>query len=108
VTAQGDTGERPHPPDRVVEKDPAGGRLVVREAGEEAELTYRVRGGRLSIVHAGVPPALEGKGIGATLVRAALELARAEGLTVVPYCPFARRWLADHPDVSGSVPVDWP
>jgi predicted GNAT family acetyltransferase len=108
VSAQGDTGGRPRRPDRVVEKDPAGGRLVVREGGEEAELTYRRSGERLSIVHTGVPPALEGQGIGGTLVRAALDLARAEGLTVVPYCPFARRWLEDHPDASGSVAVDWP
>ncbi len=33
--------------------------------------------------------------------------ARAEGLTVVPWCPFARRWLRQHPDEAAGLVIDW-
>jgi predicted GNAT family acetyltransferase len=92
----------------AVEHDQAQERFVVRAGGEVAELDYRRRGDRLSILHTGVPASLEGKGIGSELVRAAVELAAAEGLTVVPYCTFAQWWLEGHPDVAASVTVDLP
>ncbi len=83
-------------------------RFVIRgDHGLEAELVYRVEGERLELIHTGVPEEWGGRGIGGRLVRAALRRARAEHLTVVPWCPFARRWLLDHPDEAAGVPVDW-
>jgi uncharacterized protein len=83
-------------------------RFVVRgDDGNEAELVYRVNGDRLVLIHTGVPEAWGGRGVGGHLVRAALERARAEGLTVVPWCPFARRWLHDHGDEAAGVAIDW-
>ncbi len=86
---------------------PAEHRFVVREQGATAELTYEVTGGRLVLVHTGVPDELGGRGIAARLLEAAIEKAEREHLTIVPYCPFARRWLRDHPDAAGSTTVDW-
>jgi predicted GNAT family acetyltransferase len=37
-----------------------------------------------------------------------VDRAAAEGLTIVPLCPFARSWLRKHPDEAGRVAVDWP
>ena len=51
---------------------------------------------------------LEGHGIGGKLVRAAVEYAASQGLTVVPSCPFAQAWLERHPDVAAQVPIDEP
>jgi uncharacterized protein len=83
-------------------------RFVIRgDDGLEAELVYRVEGERLELIHTGVPEEWEGRGIGGRLVRAALRRARAEHLTVVPWCPFARRWLRDHPDEAAGVAIDW-
>src|SRR5947199_9412013 len=82
-------------------------RFVVQHDGVLAELVYRVEPGRLILVHTGVPDALGGHGIGASLVRAAVARAAAEHLTVVPWCPFARRWLREHPDVAATVTIDW-
>lgn len=76
--------------------------------GHTAELVYRADGDRLVLVHTGVPDELEGRGIGGRLVRAALERAEREGLTVVPSCPFARGWLQRHPDEAARVKIDWP
>lgn len=82
-------------------------RLVLRQDGLEAELVYRRRGDRFVLVHTGVPEPLEGHGLGGRLVRRAVDLARAEDLTVVPLCPYARAWLERHPDVAATVKIDW-
>ena len=37
----------------------------------------------------------------------ALGRAVAEHLTILPLCPFARRWLKDHPETAGTVRIDW-
>lgn len=75
--------------------------------GQFAELVYRWRADRLVLVHTEVPEALGGRGIGGVLVRAAVDRAASEGLTIVPLCPFARTWLERHPDAAATVTVDW-
>jgi uncharacterized protein len=82
-------------------------RLEAKIDGQLAELVYRRRPGRLVIIHTGVPPEFEGHGIAGALVTAAVDRAARENLTVVPLCPFARRWLARHPAVAAAVRVDW-
>ena len=94
-------------PATEVRNDTDGHRFVIDEDGVEAELLYRMRAGRLILIHTGVPDQLGGRGIGARLVRAALDHARAEQLTIVPWCPFARQWLADHPKDAEGVSIDW-
>jgi uncharacterized protein len=89
----------------LVEDDQSEERLVVRQGDDVAELVYHRRGDRLSLLHTGVPASLEGRGIGSALVRAAVERAAQEGLTIVAYCSFAKGWLESHPDVAASVSV---
>ena len=91
----------------MVADDAAHNRFLLCEDGVEAELVYRRNGRRLVLIHTGVPDEIGGRGIGGRLVRAAVERARAEGLTIVPVCPYATRWLESHPDEVGAVPVDW-
>ena len=69
---------------------------------------YRVKGDLLTIVHTEVPEPLNGRGLGGMLVAAAVDKAAANGLTVVPVCPFAAWWLRKHPDSAGCVAIDWP
>ena len=82
-------------------------RFVVRTDGAEAELVYRVSGDRIYLIHTEVPESLGGRGIAGQLVRASLRRAEADRLTIVPWCPFARRWLKDHLDEAGGVHVDF-
>lgn len=47
--------------------------------------------------HTDVEPEFKGKGIGATLVRHALDDVRARGTRrVLPLCPFVKAWVANH------------
>ena len=73
----------------------------------EAELVYARERDRLILEHTEVPQAWSGHGVGAKLVQAALHRARAEGLTIVPWCPYARSWLKEHPDEAGGVEIDY-
>ena len=82
-------------------------RFLHREAGNDAQLVYRVNGSRLILAHTEVPEALRGRGIAGRLVRAAVERAAATGETVVPWCPYARKWLEDHPDDAARIAIDW-
>jgi len=52
----------------------------------------------VAFVHTEVPPAYEGRGVGAALVRTALDEARAANLRVLAICPFFAGWIARHPE----------
>ncbi|HEX8262554.1 MAG TPA: GNAT family N-acetyltransferase [Allosphingosinicella sp.] len=66
--------------------------------GEIAVAEYRLRPGRITFTHTKVPEALEGRGIGTRLVKAVLDDARAQGLRVVPTCPFVKHYIDTHPE----------
>src|SRR5205814_1775554 len=74
--------------------------------GHVGELVYRRRGNRRVLGHTGVPDGREGRGVGCMLGNAAIERAGEQGLTVAPLCPFARRWLERHPEVSARVTIE--
>ncbi|WP_225796792.1 GNAT family N-acetyltransferase [Streptomyces aculeolatus] len=52
----------------------------------------------VAFVHTEVPPEYEGRGVGAALVRTALDEARAANLRVLAICPFFAGWIARHPE----------
>ena len=62
------------------------------------ELAYRVDNETMVILHTGVRPEFEGKGIAAQLVQAAIDWATAQHLRVRPVCSYARLWMARHPE----------
>jgi predicted GNAT family acetyltransferase len=63
-----------------------------------AILTYEREDVIATFTHTIVPEKMEGRGIGSRLVRTGLDWARAEGLKVVPRCPFVAAWIERHPD----------
>ncbi len=67
--------------------------------GALAFCTYRQDDtGAYHLLHAEVPPAYEGRGIGGALARGVFDLARAQGLKLVSRCSFMVAWAARHPD----------
>jgi uncharacterized protein len=63
--------------------------------------------GRLFLLHTGVPEPSRRQGFAGRLVAAAVARAGDDGLTLVPWCPYARHWLRHHPGTVGAVAVDW-
>jgi predicted GNAT family acetyltransferase len=95
----------PAPPE--FRDDPEAGRLEALLDGRRAGfVAYRRRPDALAFMHTEVEPEFEGRGVGGALVREALARARAEGLAVLPYCPFVRSYIERHPDQLDLVPAD--
>lgn len=69
---------------------------------------YQAREGALLFTHTEVPDALQGKGVASRLIRGALADARAQGLKVVPLCPFVAAYLERHPEDQDLLATDAP
>lgn len=82
----------------AVTHDAAAGRFEAHIEGQLAECSYRLVDGVMAIHHTGVPRALEGRGIAAALVQAALAHARAQGWRVRPVCSYVQVYMRRHPD----------
>ena len=59
---------------------------------------YRQEGNARIFTHTEVPPEDEGKGIGARIVKAALEDTRKQGFRIVPACSFVVAYVRRHPE----------
>jgi predicted GNAT family acetyltransferase len=55
-------------------------------------------GNVITFIHTEVPPELGGKGVGSKLVQGAIDQVRAEGMKVIPGCPFIKAWIGKHPE----------
>ena len=53
--------------------------------------------------HTEVDEGHEGQGLGAELVRGALDAIRASGRTVIPTCPFTAAFIHRHPEYADLV-----
>lgn len=81
------------------------GRFELGGAPDKGYLAFQQGDGRMTLVHTEVADELEGQGVGSALVRAALDHAEAEGLTVVPQCGFVAGWLERHPDRAAELEI---
>jgi len=91
---------------RVVDV-PDRSRFEVLVDGETAGFAeYHRRPGLIAFVHTAIDPRFEGRGLASELVRAALSEARSDGLSVLPFCPFVRGYIARHREYVELVPTD--
>jgi uncharacterized protein len=81
----------------TIEHLPEQGRFQAVVDGRPCVADYRLIGGVMQMTHTEVHPSLEGRGIAAELVAAALQYARANGLKVAPLCGFVRTYMRRHP-----------
>jgi len=73
-------------------------RFKLEVDGQLAVAYYRMTPGVITFVHTEVPQALSGRGVATKLIRGALEMVRAQGLEVVPQCPFVSAFMGKHPE----------
>lgn len=65
---------------------------------------YQLTDAMVVFTHTEVDKAFEGRGVGSTLVRSALDDVRAEGTrSVLPLCPFVKSWIGHHGDYADLV-----
>lgn len=76
--------------------------------GQLSKVNYRIDEGVMRLVHTEVPHALEGRGIAAAMVKAALEHAREHGLKVAPVCSYVRVYMRRHPETQGLLEAGYP
>jgi predicted GNAT family acetyltransferase len=89
-----------------VTNDEDAGRFEAAVDGFRALLTYRRSPGRITFLHAEVPPPLQRQGLAAKLTRTALEFARANHLQVVPLCPYVAGFIRKHREYQDLVSAD--
>jgi uncharacterized protein len=90
-------GEPPNSSSHHVSDNPALNRFELIVDGHTAFLAYERTKDALTLIHTEVPNELRGQHLGATLVEAALAVARSQGLRLVVVCSFARAYLRKHP-----------
>jgi predicted GNAT family acetyltransferase len=82
----------------TIEHDAQRGRFHATVQGHLCVCDYRLRDGTMVMTHTEVARELEGRGIAAALVKAALAHAAAHGLKVRPLCSYVLSYMRRHPD----------
>ncbi len=79
---------------------------VVHDGALAGHAEYRRAEGSITFTHTRIDDAFAGKGLASTLVKHALNDARAEGVAVLPQCSFVKGYIAKHPEYLDLVPAD--
>lgn len=89
----------------TVVDDPAAGRIEIHVDGALGGFAaYKRTDSTLSLTHTEIDPDFAGRGLGSVLARGALDGARADGLAVLPYCPFISGYIRRHGEYLDLVP----
>ena len=92
--------------DVEVTENPDKARFEIIADGELAGFVlYHLRGQEIAFTHTETDDRFRGHGLASQLVQTALDTARAHHLAVLPYCPFVRSWLEEHPEYVDLVPA---
>jgi predicted GNAT family acetyltransferase len=81
-----------------VQHNPSQQRFECTVNGHLCVADYRLADGVMHMTHTGVNPSLQGQGIAAALVKAALDHARSQGLKVDPLCSYVHTYMQRHPE----------
>jgi uncharacterized protein len=91
----------------VVADNPDKSRYEALADGELAGfINYHLSHNAVALTHTETESRFRGKGIGARLVQSTIDDIAARGLGVLPFCPFVRSWLDEHPEYVKLVPED--
>jgi|SRR5215217_6360614 len=91
-----------------VRKIPQGNRYEISVDGQLAGfLEYESRDENvLALTHTIVESRFRGQGLAGKLVTTALDEARLNGHSVLPYCSYVQAFIGEHPDYVDLVPVE--
>lgn len=86
-----------------VTENKARNRFELETGGETAVAEYEREGDTIVFTHTVVPEEMQGHGLGSRLIKTALDMARVQGLSVVPRCAFVAAFIDEHPDYADLV-----
>lgn len=85
-------------------RDDATHRYTAAVEGTGAAVAEFIRTDELVVfTHTETDPSFEGQGVASTLVRYGLDDVRAQGLAVLPLCPFVKAYIGRHLDEYGDL-----
>jgi predicted GNAT family acetyltransferase len=87
----------------VVDRPDASRYEVLLDGESVGVCNYRITDEGVLLPHVEVRPDLNGRGVGSTLARGALDDLRRRGLAVVPYCPFIIDFIKRNPEYQDLV-----
>jgi len=89
-----------------VRDNPEAGQFEVWVGDERAAVTrYQARGGdTYGFTHTQVEPQFEHRGLVSRLIGEALAAARERGWSVLPECPYVRKYVQEHEELVDLVP----
>lgn len=79
-----------------VKRNDARNRYELTVDGLMAISEYNRLANAIMFTHTEVPETLEGQGVGSALAKGALDDVRAQGLQVIPLCPFIAAFIRRH------------
>jgi predicted GNAT family acetyltransferase len=92
----------------IIKDDPEQHRYEIRVPDQLAGFVqYRRRPGLIALIHTEIDPRFEGQGLASTLIAGALDAARSEGVSVLPFCPFVNGYIERHPEYAALVPEEF-
>lgn len=87
---------------------PERNRFEIRLGDELAGFAdYSRRPGLIAFTHTEIDPSYTGRGLAGRLIARALDGARADGLSVLPFCSFVSGWIEEHPGELELVPAQY-
>ena len=66
---------------------------------------YRAASDRYTFVHTEIDDAFGGRGLASVLIKDTLDDMRSRGISVLPQCPFVRRYVSRHREYLDLVPA---
>jgi len=83
----------------TVANNPSASRFdIERDGNVMGHLDYRTEGGTVDLTHAEIDRSARGEGLGAILVKGALDTIWDEKMTVIASCPFVASYIEEHPE----------
>jgi uncharacterized protein len=91
-------------PEISIQNNTEASRFEVEVNQRLAILEYIETENLITFTHTGVPPELEGRGLGSALAHTGLEYARSKGLSIRLLCPFVRSYVDRHLEYESLLP----
>lgn len=90
---------------RTVDRNDEEKRYEIRLDGDlTGFVTFSERGEVIALIHTETFPQFAGQGLATTLIEETLDDIERRGLSVMPFCPFVNKYIAEHPDRLHLVP----